>query len=185
MVCYKRVLTCIKFTPFVMKKLKLVLIFLLFNNICFSQDADYLGFVRPDTGYNDFHDINFNNYWGKKEGTITNQILLTKKFKKVVDEFKNSTHIIVYENLKLHYTTINLYFNDKNGLERITVSRYYGDLPQENLNHIILPMMTGFLADSEGVYRDKKKNVTSWRVQDKEENTFNDIYIPYTTLRLN
>ncbi|WP_216690521.1 hypothetical protein [Hymenobacter siberiensis] len=58
-----------------MKKLILVLMFLLFNNVCFSQDADYLGFVRPDTGYNDFHDTNFNNYWGKKEGTITNQIL--------------------------------------------------------------------------------------------------------------
>ncbi|WP_426062045.1 hypothetical protein [Hymenobacter sp. B1770] len=168
-----------------MKKLILFLLFLLSNNICFSQDANYLGFVRPDTGYNDFHDTNFNSYWGKKEEAITNQILLTKNFKKVVDEFKHSTHIIVYENLKLHNTSINLYFNDKNGLERIAVSRYYGDLPQEKLDHLILPMMTGFTPDSEGVYRDKKKNVTSWRTQNESEGSFTDIYIPYTTLRLN
>ncbi|GAA3966204.1 hypothetical protein [Hymenobacter antarcticus] len=170
-----------------MKKLPLILLFLLFYNTGFSQDTpQYLDFIYPSTtGYNDLHDTNFNLLWGKKESVLTKEILAKGNFKKVKNEFVESTHVVAFKNLKMHATVVIFYFDNMTGLGKIVISRYYGDIEDKYKNNIILPTFPGLTADSEGVYRHKKNNVTSWRAQSEKDESFIDFYIPYTTLKFN
>lgn len=166
-----------------MKKAILALLLLLISNAAFSQDSNNTEFIFPNTGYNDFHETNFNTYWGKNELVLTKEILATGNFKKVKSESTKAGRQIVFQNLKLHATIVQFRFDKKNGLSMIIISRYYGDVADKN--NILLPTLTGYMPDSEGVYRDKKKNVTSWRTQVTQDQSFIDYYVPYTTLSLN
>lgn len=168
-----------------MKKLLFILLLILpFSLFSFSQSVGFLkgqntAFVRPETKYNDFSQTDFNLLWGKGAGSIIKQVLATSTFKKVKAEESGAEYTVVFLNTKVHYTAVQFYFTAKEGLNKITVARNYSDLTNRDF---LLPLLPGFIPDSEGIYRDKKKNVTSWRMTSKDDECFVEYYIPYTTL---